>query len=277
MFKQLRKNGIGWKRGLLLCIDAVAAALYYSEQPAPRAEGYQPPNETWVPQFGNGTNPGGLGFSSTITLINLSTTTSQVSVLSFGGAAGISSLPLLRDPISGEATSSMGVLIPASGSAHIDSMNPNPNEINTGGVGIFSSNRQVVSQTEFSIFNNGQLKARAQGPGRKLRTMGSFPIGESGRTGVALLNPFSNSGAAAVGLAGVGPNGKAIDVYQTSLEPGTRISKFLDELMNVQGATSAEFRSNVPVAILPLQQDGLVLTTQDVFPERGLESLFGGP
>ena len=46
--------------------------------------------------------------------------------------------------------------------------------------------------------------------------------------------------------------------------------------MDAQGATSAEFRANVPVNILPLQQDGLVLTTQDIFLERSLESLFGG-
>ena len=274
MFKKLRKTGLGWKRGLLLCMAALVATLYYFEQPVPGAEGYDPPQQTFIPQFGHGESQG-TGFSSSITLINLSTTTSQVSVSSNSSTG--SAIDLLRDPVNGDPTFFVSTSVPAGGSAEIHSMNAHPDQIDTGSVSIFSFNSLVVSQTEFSIFQNGQLGARAQVPGRSLRTRGSFTVGQNGRTGLAIVNPFTNSSTADVRLGTVNSDGKIVDTAQMNLDPGHRISQFLDELMGVEGATSAEFRSNVPVAILPLQQDGLVLTTQDVFPGRNLDTLFSSP
>ena len=94
---------------------------------------------------------------------------------------------------------------------------------------------------------------------------------------MAILNPPSNSGEAEVLLGAINAGGKGndTDITTLNLNPGARIQMFVDELFpNGQDAASVEFRSNLPIALLPLQQDGLVLTTQDVFPPRSLETLF---
>lgn len=264
----------GWKTRVLLATVAAVAVLSYSERPAPGAGASQPLNDTFLSQFGHGGNPDSLSFSTTISLINLSTTTSQVSILSSDPSGA--TVPLLRNPLNGEPAPSISVQIPANGTAQVESASEDPTQIQTGSVSIFSFNDLVVTQTEFSIFSQGNLAARAQVPGRQLRQRGSFPIGQQGRTGLAVLNPFINGLPAEVLLASVDPDGNVMDMGGVELMPGQQISRFLDELMDVVGATSAEFSSNVPVAILPLQQEGFVLTTQDVFPGRNVESLFGG-
>ncbi len=263
----------GWKTRLLLATIAAAAILSYSERSAPGAGGSQPLAEFFLPQFGHGGDPTSLSFSTTISLINLSTTTSQVSVLSLGPNGETTAL--LRNPVNGEPSPSISVQIPANGTASVESASSDPSQIHTGSLRIFSFNDRVVAQTEFSIVSQGNLAARAQVPGRQLRQRGSFPIGQQGRTGLAVLNPFTNDVPADVLLASVDAAGNVTDMGSVELMPGQQISRFLEELMNVEGATSAEFSSNVPVAILPLQQDGLVLTTQDLFPPRNVQSLFG--
>lgn len=271
MSRQIFKNGKSWRWSLVLCLVVVVAVLAYFERPAPAAEVSQPLPEYFLPQFGHGGTPDGLQFSSAILLINLSTTTSEASVFSHDRDNG-SPHPLLYDPFTGNSTSSLNVQIPPSGTTLIESLNANPDQTDTGWVGVFLSNNQVGVQSEFTIFNGSNLEARAQVPGRPLTTGGSFPIGASGKTGVAIMNPF-NFGEAEVGIVTVNAGGNSIDTEIVQLNLGTGDVFFLNERMNTEGATSAEFRSNVPVAFLPLNQDGLVLTTQDVFPRRNLENL----
>ncbi len=267
------KQRRNWTIRTLFAVLAALAILSYSERPAPGA-GTPTIREAFLPQFGHGRNLDiASTFTSTISLLNLSTTTSQVSILSLDPNG--SSIPLLRDPFNGEARPSLSVPIPGSGTIVIQSANMNPDQIDVGSVSIFSFNDSVVSQTEFSIFTGDRLDARAQVPSRPLTQGGSFLVGEQGQTGVAVVNPFINDLPAEVLLASVDPAGNVVDTASLDLMPGQQISRFLDQLMDTQGAASAEFRSNVPIAILPLQQDGLVLTTQDLFPERNLNSFPG--
>ncbi len=273
MLQEPQKPGFGWKKAMVLGLVALAAVLIYFEQPAPGAERPRPMSETWAPLFGNGATTGGISFSSTISLINLSTTTSQASITSFGSSG--SPIPLLQDPNGGTSVDSVFVTIPPSGTMQIDSLNPDPNVLESGYLGIFTSNQQVVTQTEFSIFQNNQLQARAQIPATPLFQAGSFPIGQEGSTGVAIMNPIFNPDAADVQIGVANQDGKIFDTTSVTLDPGVQISRFLDQLsVDPLGATSAEFRSTLPIAILPLNQDGLVLTTQSVFPPRNLQSLF---
>ncbi len=260
------------------CQVALGAILIWGvfrfvEQPAPAA-GAEPQLELFFPQFGHGGTPDGLQFSSTISLINLSTTTSPVSVVAFDPNG--QTADLLRGP-GGEPTAVVSLEIPGSGTASVQSLNRDPAMIQTGSALVFSLNSFVSTQTEFSILDEGRLAARAQVPARPLTQAGSFFVPPDGRTGLAIMNPFSNPDPADVRVGTVNSGGRIIDWDAIPLNPGEQISRFLDELgIDTTGATSVEFRSDMPVAILPLQQDGLDLTNQDLFPPRNLQQLFGG-
>ena len=270
MFDQPGRPSLRLRRALRLCAPVFAVALYHLEQPLPGADRPRPRlNEMFVSQYSHGSSSG-IDVTTTISLLNLSTTTSTVSIATFRESG--STAPLLRDPDSNQATPFLGATVPPSGTAMVRSQNENPGQLDAGYALIFSPNAMVVPQIEFSIFNSGNLAARAQVPARPPIDKGSFTVGQDGRTGVAILNPFGVVAELLIGS--VDGSGKMIDYTGRTLPPGVRLSLFLDQLMDVDGATSAEFRASTPIVILPLQQDGLVLTTQDLFPARNVESLF---
>lgn len=265
-------SGLRRSRWFVVIGAAVLMGIFLrvAEQPAPAAGNGETSPVRQVAIFGHGGDPN-LSFSSQIVLLNQSVTASIAGVATFD--ANGDPAALLRG-FGDQATPSMSVQIPGSGTATIESHSDDPTRILSGWAEVFSFNDKVGLQAVFSIFSNDRLAARAQVPGRRLRMAGSFLAANQGQTGVAIVNPLSNTETAEVRLGTANADGCVFDTTALFLDPGQQVSMFLDQLLSTTGATSVEFRSNVPVAILPLQQEGLVLTTQELFPARDVESLF---
>lgn len=265
-------------RFLLLFLVMAVAAIQFFEQPAPGA-GIEPgQQEFFLPQFATG-QESGISLSSDIVLLNMSSTSSPVFVDTRDPSG--ESADLLEEP-NGQPTNFFSVDIPANGSILIQSAMNLPG-FRQGYAGIFSFNGQVVPQAGFQLRlipqstnsvvpsgSEGMIVSRAQVPGRQMVTQGSFSASQTGRTGFAMLNLLSAPFDAEVTMGTISSAGDILEIQQFNLVPGQRVSMFIDELFDVSGGppASVEFRSNLPLSVLPLVQNGLVLTSQDVFPPR---------
>ncbi len=221
----------------------------------------------WLPQFGHGSG-GGLSFSSEINMINLSTSTAQAQIESFSNSGD--PIQLFRGP-GGNAVQQLNRQIPLMGTSTVQSQNQDPNQITLGWVRIFSEDALGVGAV-FRIFQGANLQTAAAVLPRPLTSSASFAARFGGgiRTGLAVLNPLVNRNPTNVWLTVFDDNGNEIADTVIPLEAGQKEASFLDELVSnlPEFSGSVELKSDFPVAVLPLQQQGVVLTTLDVFPGR---------
>ncbi len=149
--------------------------------------------------------------------------------------------------------------------------------VNVGWVRIRSEADLHVEAT-FSIRDkvSGKLKTRASVPGQTPKKGWNFPAHnvlnpasgeETVRTGMAILNPLKGNQEAKIQIHPLNFTGLFIgEPIEIVLKPGERIAKFLDELAPGIRDFWGEviLTSDVPVVVLPLLQEGSVLTTQKV-------------
>lgn len=231
----------------------------------------------YVPQFGHGNDTQGNSFSTSITLINLSSTVinpAVVTVETFDDNGNpVNLLNKAASPFeSAEAVSVLGAELEASGAAGLDSGNDDQSTLTTGWAKISTFN-EVAVEVVFSISTgNGQLVTSASILPRDpttSATIGARVNPGTVNTGVALLNP-PNNGDATVTIEIFDRFGNSVGAGMVALEAGHKTARFIDEF--VQGLTqffgSVEIASDVPIVILPLRQEGVELSTQDTLPGR---------
>ena len=221
----------------------------------------------WLPQFGHGSNSG-FQFSSEITLLNLSATTAQAQIESFSDSGD--PIRLLRGS-DGSAAQQLNEQTPFMGTSTLESQNEEPNQITLGWVRILTEN-SLGAGAIFRIFQGNNLQTAAAVLPRPLTSSASFAAKFSGavRTGLAVLNPLVNRNPTNVWLTLFDEGGNQIADTVIPLEAGQKESAFLDKIISgLQDFNgSVQLKSDFPVAVLPLQQEGVVLTTLDVFPGR---------
>ena len=104
-------------------------------------------------------------------------------------------------------------------------------------------------------------------------------VSDTANTAVALLSPELDNGPAPAGngatqvdLMVVDRLGEVVAEETVLIDAGNKIAVFLDQLVpGLEDFTgSFEVHSDLPVAILPLRQEGIQLTTQELHPARQL-------
>ncbi len=230
----------------------------------------------YVPQFGHGVDAFGNSFSSTISFINLANTTSRVEVRAFNQSGDpVDLLQRVGSPFEpAAAVPEAGTEVAPLGFGSIDSAATNPSAgVQVGWVEI-NADAAVEAEVLFSIRNatTGNLTTSTSIIPTAPVTAASFiAFAASGaNTGVALLNPPGNDGPAVVSLAVIDRLGRTVGESELTLQPGAQTARFLSEIVagleNFSG--TFELRSSRPIAVLPLRQDGIELTTQVVHPAR---------
>ena len=240
-----------------------------------------------VPQFGHGSDAFGNLVTTSVSFINLANTTNRVTVEAFSDDGQPASLlseaatPFAQERSVAVAGAEMAVL----GFAQLKSLNsdPSPGALEVGWVHITSTAEMAV-EVIFSISNlQGDLLTSTSVLPREPSGAASFiaEVSSSANTGVALLNPpapvtsepAGETEDAFITIQVVDTKGRVEGEETLVLVPGEKIAVFLSEL--VEGLDdflgTFELRSSLPVAILPLRQEGIQLTTQEVHPPREMK------
>ena len=235
----------------------------------------------WIAQFGDG-NAGDFTFVSQINFINLSSTASDVEVRTFDSEGNPRDLlrQVLSPSVPFESVDMIQETIPGGGTGMVFSLTGDPDGALRTGYASVTTQQEVGLEVQFNISGQDQnpLLSSTLVRASSLTTEASFlaNVGPGVRTGLALLNPPSNTLATNVELRLFDSNGDAVTEGMITLEPGRRISRFLDEFFQNLGEFngSVEIRTNndCPIVVLPLRQQGIVLTTQDLFPPRDDDS-----
>lgn len=226
----------------------------------------------YVGQFGHGASAGSF-FSTEIVLINLSQTNSAATIETFDSDGN--PVDLLLNPDTMASVSSLNVQVVGVGTASIRSLNPNPNQLSTAWVRISTADAIGVWVT-FRIETGNQLTTAASIRVGPLVTAASMiaRLGNGVRTGVSLLSPPTGAQGTVISLELVGSDGTSQGVEEVTLQPGHRMAMFIDEIFDnldaFEGSVEIRSKDFVPVAILPLFQEGVVLTTSTLFPPRQL-------
>lgn len=271
---EMRRN-----RGSLACTVLLACLTVFSQS---LWGGTTTANTVYIPQIGHGADGAGNQFSSEINLINLSTTASQVVVRTFDEDGGPVRL-LLMDlgTTAPEAVSELTIQLPGLGTGDVHTLSENPDSLLLGWASV-STDQAVGVQAVFRIRDvDGNLTTAANiriGP----LTSGASFFGLQNatvNTGIAFVNPPGNP-AARVSVHAVDKDGTGLLTSMINLGPGEKDSRFLFEYLPSLGSFngSIEIRSvnmadpesmDIPqIAILPIRQEGVVLTTSDLFPLR---------
>lgn len=245
--------------------------------------GTVPSNSLFIPQIGHGTDVAGNQFSTEINFINLSTSASQVVIRTFDdGGDPVRLLQMELGSTAPEAVSELTVDIPGRGTADVQTLNDNPaTELSLGWAAV-STDQAVGVQAVFRIRDSGGNLTTAADVriGPTATAASTFGIQSSSvNTGLAFLNPPGNP-AATVSISAVGNDGNGRLTSMINLDPGERdarnLFEFLPSLGNFNGSLEIRSRNMAdpespdqpPIAILPLRQEGVVLTTSDLFPPR---------
>ncbi len=144
-----------------------------------------------------------------------------------------------------------------------------------------TTQQAVGVQVVFRILNpSGNLITAANIRVGPITTAASlFGVQNGAATAIALLNPPGNP-PATISIQAIGSDGNSIATRDFGLQPGEKKARFLIQFLPSLGSFdgSIEIRSTnmadpgsnnrPPVAILPILQEGLVLTAQDAFPPR---------
>ena len=265
------------RRVLLLGIYLAATHSVKAQNPCALASD-EIRNVFYVPQIGHGSDTAGNRVDTKIRILNLQgAETSTATVVSCGDAG---ELDLLRSD-SGEPTAEVDITLEPGGTATIQSLNSDPdNELVVGYAGIITSDALGISVLFNIVDAEGNLTSTDVRPA-PLVTRASFFVeaGDGVNTGVAILLPPNALGNSEVGLRVRDSDGDITDKTCFTMEPGDRISKFVTEIvpglsaLEILGGGSTlsgaiEIYSDEPVGLMPLRQEGIVITTESVFPPR---------
>ena len=235
-------------------------------------------NVFYIPQIGHGTDTLGNRVDTKIRILNFQGVETVTATVVSCGDAG--ELALLRSDL-GESTAQVDITLEPGGTAAIQSLNNDPdNELAVGYAGIITSDSLGISVLFNIVDAQGNLTSTDVRPA-PLVTRASFFVeaGDGVNTGVAILLPPNALDSSEVGLRVRDSDGTINDKSCFTMEPGDRISKFVTEIvpglasLEVLGggltlSGAIEVYSNVPVALMPLRQEGIVITTESVFPPR---------
>ena len=237
----------------------------------------------FIPQIGHGTDLGGNQFSTEINFINLSTTTSQVVINTFSDDGDPLRLLEQSFPATApESVSELTVDIPGTGTARARTLSASPNTQLDIGWAQVTTPDAVGVQVVFRILNpSGNLITAANiRVGPVVNSASLFGVQNGAGTAIALLNPPGNP-PVTISVQAIGSDGNSIvTAPNIPLQPGEKTARFLfgflpslgdfDGSIEIRSSNMADPDSTPrpPIAILPLRQEGLVLTTQSVFPPR---------
>lgn len=246
-----------------------------SAKPITEAAEAPSPDAFWIPQIGHGT-AGSNQFSTDFSFINLSNTTAVLEITTFSGDGSPADLLRVEGfPGPAVASSALQTVVDGKGMVQARSLSPDPENELIDGWAKVSTQGKIGVEVVFRIVDasTGQLTTSANIRVGPLTTAASLlavvdpPI----NTGVAILNPPTNPGEATVVIEVLNSSGTFVGTASLKLVPGQKVAQFLDKLvpgLSAHFSGSVDIRSDLPVAVLPLRQEGVVLTTQDTFPGR---------
>lgn len=224
----------------------------------------------FLPLVGHGTM-GDLRFSTEITFLNLSTTLAgPFSIATFDDSGDPANL--LEGP-EGQVTSGLGFSsLSGSGAFTVHSLNQEPDTVLDSGWARVSTSSPMGLEVVFRIVNTrtGDLITAANVTVESTRRAASFTarVTPGVDTGVSFLNPPVNP-EAEVSIRAVNSAGAVAEAREFTLQPGEQTAGFISQTLGLTDFIgSIEIESSVSIAILPLRQEEVVLTTQDLFPPR---------
>lgn len=233
--------------------------------------------DTHVAQVGTGQ-----GFETSFNFMNLSSTTSRVSVQVFDNSGD--PLPILSldpgpfgDPFGAAET---GLEIAGLGSASLATF-PDP-DVLVGYAVVQVDQGAVGFEVVFRRFDgSGVLVTTTSVLPEPLTQAFSFVAFSNSfaNSGIALLNPVENGVTANLEVEIYNNQGNLIGIRGVALPPGEKIARFINEdelfpeLAGQQFTGSVEVRSDLPVAVTIIKLEGNqgFFTTQTVQPAREIE------
>ncbi len=223
----------------------------------------------YVPQIGHGSDTAGNRVDTKIRILNFQGAETATATVVSCGEAG--ELELLQSD-SGELTAQVDLTLEPGGTATIQSLNSDPdNELAVGYGGIITSDALGISVLFNIVDAQGNLTSTDVRPAALVSRASFFvEAGDGVDTGVAILLPPNALGNSEVGVRVRNSDGVIEDKSCFTMEPGDRISKFVTEIVPGLSALSGsiEIYSDEPVGLMPLRQEGIVITTESVFGPR---------
>ncbi len=226
-------------------------------------------NVFYVPQIGHGVDAAGNRVETKIRILNFQGEEAATAMVVSCGDDG--ELALLRSD-SGESTAQVDLTLEPGGTATIQSLNSDPdNALAVGYGGIITSDALGISVLFDIVDAAGNLTSTNVSPAALLTRASFFmEVGDGVDTGVTILLPPNALASSEVGLRVRDSDGNINDKSCFTMEPGDRIAKFVTEIVPGLSALSGtvEIYSDEPVGLMPLRQEGIVITTESVFPPR---------
>ncbi len=232
----------------------------------------------YAAQFAVGSG-GGLRIETTVTLVNLGKEVlnpARVTVRSYSEAGAAAEL-LRQQTLSGpRAVSEVQREIPGRGTAVVEGYSGD-GSLRTGWLEV-STPDNVGVEVLFSIFDAaGRLITATSVLPRNPVTAATLLVNVDAPRALAgalaLLNPPDAAGPATVSVEVFDAFGGSVGTGEFTVEPGRRRAQNWTELVPLLAGRAgfvgtAEVLSDLPVILLPLRQDGVDLTAQDVLPAR---------
>ncbi len=239
-------------------------------------EGTAPVKRIYIAQFGHGVFDERT-FSTEISIDNNSTTDVvdlTIESLDDNGAP----IPLLSDGPDGPKDT-LSKRVERNALRTIFSVNGTASDLAVGWVRITceSAAADIDVQAVFRIVGPDGLETRAGISGRMPEPSSAFfgeslrEVGEGEetiRTGIALVVPQQAAADVLIMIQAVDAEGEPLgDSIEIALAPGAKRAVFLDELISdlPDFAGRVEVRSDAPIVVTPLIQEGVVLTSRETF------------
>ena len=242
----------------------------------------QPADSIFVSQVGHGRDGANNLIRTDFSFRNLAATTNRIEIRTFdANGAPVNLLSRPGSPFqSAGPTSVLGVEVLERGFGTATSSADQPGTPGglVAGWAEIQASAPVAVEVLFSILDarDGSLTTSTSvipsAPTRAASFVAFAQRQPVANTGVALLNPPSNGQDAQVDVVILDSYGRIRGQSSLNLAAGGRSARFLNEIVSgLQDFTGTfELRSNVDVVVLPLRQEGVELTTQDVHPARQL-------
>ncbi|HSR68835.1 MAG TPA: hypothetical protein VLU25_12930 [Acidobacteriota bacterium] len=233
--------------------------------------------EVYIPQFAHG--GGFTNISTTVTIVNQDDgilNPARVTVQAFDADGNPADL-LLQSAITGDtAVSEVQVEIPGRGTALVESFSNDPGQLSLGYVKV-SSETAVSVEVIFKIFAGMALQTTTSilpsDPTDAATLLVNVDSSENIVSSVAVVNSPDAGETATISATIYDQFGQEVGSGSFDLDPGQRVAANWAELVPaLEGLVgfvgTAEVTVNVPVAMLPLRQDNIELTTQGILPAR---------
>ncbi len=239
----------------------------------------------YVPLIGHGVDSFGNRLDTVFKLINLAGQPANARIVACSDSGQMADL-LASDT---GPTSLIDFAVDGNGAATLRSLNRNPESALDVGWAVVTSPDFVGLEVIFNLRDQTGFLTSTNVQTNPIVTAVSFfaDIGPAVNTGTAFMYPNFNDGSeqrASIDLFLLNRDGTTVAQTSVGLDKGEKTARFLGELVTPSGLTldeflrgtgesfsgSVEIRASEPVAILPLRQEGLVLTTQALFPPRAI-------